>query len=129
RPAGRGIALAGAALAIAAGLAVSLLPVPRAAMLLAGIAAAAILVVTDAWLVLFVAAYPLQGISLFGVESFGLRLSHVFFLVAALGFAWRFLTERPRATLVLGATELLVIAFTVYVVCYVGWSWAPVSLA
>jgi O-antigen ligase len=112
--------------AAATGVLLAALPPILGLGALAGTAAAVLVALADGWLTLYVAAQPLQGISLFGVEAFGFRLSHVFFLVALSLIVGRTLTRRsalPR----IGLMDTLVAAFVAYTLLSISWSSALLS--
>lgn len=90
-----------------------------------GVAAA----MTDAWLTLYVAAYPLQGVSVLGVQAFGFRLSHVFFLVMLLVLLWRTVVRGRSLELRLGFVDALVVSFVVFTILSMAWSPASLSVS
>lgn len=119
------LAVAGAA---SAGAVLAALPPTLGVAALGGAVAAGLVVLVDGWLTLYVAAQPLQGISLLGVQAFGFRLSHVFFLVALSLVLVRVVTRRfplPRV----GLVDALVVAFIGYTVLSIAWSSAPLSVS
>jgi len=112
--------------AASAGAALAALPARLGVAAVIGAVAAVVVVLGDGWLLLYVAAQPLQGVSLLGVQAFGFRLSHVFFLVVLFLLLWRVLVRRvlpPRV----GLLDGLVVAFVGYTLLSIIWSRAPVS--
>ena len=99
--------------AVVSGVSMAALPLWLAAAALVGFVVAFWVTMSNAWLALYIAAFPLQGVSLFGVEAFGFRLSHVFFLITLSLFVFSILIrERPNIAR-LQALDLLVLAFVV----------------
>lgn len=117
------LAVAGAA---SAGIALAALPPRMGLAAVLGAVAAGAVVLYDGWLTLYVAAQPLQGISLLGVQAFGFRLSHVFFLVVLFLLLCRALVRRAPPPRV-GLLDGLVVAFVGYALLSIVWSPAALS--
>jgi len=136
RPARRVLTLAargvGPLIAVVAALwggLVAALPTRLSFAAVLGAAAVLAAVLTDAWLTLYVAAYPLQGVSLFGVQAFGFRLSHVFFLVLLAAIGWRAFGAARLALPRVGLLDALVVTFVAYTIASIAWSPAPPSVS
>ena len=122
----RGVGAVAVLAAALSSAAIAGLPIRQGVVAVLGLAAVLGVVLGDGWLMMYIAAQPLQGISLLGVQAFGFRLSHVFFLVVLFLLLWGVLVRRhplPRT----GLLDALVVVFGAYVLLSITWSPAPLS--